>query len=210
MNIVPYNEMEQMAASIASSGLFGFKTKEQVLAIMSIAQSEGKHPAKAIQEYHVINGKPSLKADAMQARFMENGGKIEWHELTDAKVSATFTHPAGGSACITWTMADAHRAGITGNPTWKKYPRAMLRSRVVSEGVRTVCPGVIGGMYTPEETESFTQPMIEVVDPVKQLKLAIRDNPALDLTEHAETLAIIQEQEPETYEKIMEYVNARR
>jgi uncharacterized protein YbbK (DUF523 family) len=38
---------------------------------------------------------------------------------------------------------------------WKKYPRQMLRSRVVSEGVRTVCPGATSGMYVPEEVQDI-------------------------------------------------------
>jgi len=49
----------------------------------------------------------------------------------------------------------AKKAELLGNAMWRKYPRAMLRSRVASEGIRTVYPGVLCGMYTPEEVESF-------------------------------------------------------
>jgi hypothetical protein len=38
---------------------------------------------------------------------------------------------------------------------WKKYPRQMLRSRVVSEGVRTVYPNATSGLYVPEEVRDF-------------------------------------------------------
>jgi hypothetical protein len=37
-------------------------------------------------------------------------------------------------------MARAQKAQLGGKDMWKKYPRQMLRSRVVSEGVRTVYP----------------------------------------------------------------------
>jgi hypothetical protein len=40
---------------------------------------------------------------------------------------------------------------------WTKYPRQMLRSRVISEGVRTVFPGATSGLYVPEEVGSFTE-----------------------------------------------------
>ena len=38
---------------------------------------------------------------------------------------------------------------------WVKFPRQMLRSRVVSEGIRTVDPGAVCGAYTPEEVQDF-------------------------------------------------------
>ena len=34
---------------------------------------------------------------------------------------------------------------------WQQYPRAMLRARLLSEGIRTVFPEVVCGVYTPEE-----------------------------------------------------------
>jgi hypothetical protein len=36
---------------------------------------------------------------------------------------------------------------------WKKYPDAMLRSRVIAEGVRAVFPGCLSGFYTTEEVQ---------------------------------------------------------
>jgi hypothetical protein len=41
---------------------------------------------------------------------------------------------------------------------YKKYPRQMLRSRCVSEGVRTVYPAATSGMYVPEEVQDFDEP----------------------------------------------------
>jgi len=153
--LVPYTDMERMAASIAKSGLFGFKTAEQALAIMAVAQAEGLHPATAARDYHVINGRPALKADAMLARFQAAGGRIDYSVLTDEKVEATFSHPSGGSATIEWTLERAKRAELGGNQMWRKYPRQMLRARVISEGIRTVFPGATGGMYVPEEVADF-------------------------------------------------------
>ena len=49
----------------------------------------------------------------------------------------------------------AKNAGLSGKDTWKQYPRQMLRSRVISEGVRTMYPGVADGIYTPEEVQDF-------------------------------------------------------
>lgn len=151
-------EVEKMANSIAKSRLFGMKTIEEAVALMLIAQAEGRHPASAAVDYHIIQGRPALKADAMLARFISAGGKVEWHKYEPTIVEATFSHPQGGTIRFAWTIEDAKRIGLAGKDNWKNYPRAMLRARVISEGIRTVFPGVSVGMYTPEEVQDFDAP----------------------------------------------------
>lgn len=163
--LVPVSDIQKMAEAVAKSNLFGIKTPEQAMSLMLIAQAEGMHPAIAARDYHIIEGKPSLKADAMLARFQAAGGSVKWLTYTDTEVKATFTHPQGGSVEIAWTVDMGKRAGLVrtnrdGTPgMWMKYPRQMLRSRVISEGVRTVCPGVAAGLYTPEEIQDT--PIVE-------------------------------------------------
>lgn len=156
--LVPVDQIERMAVSVARSGLFGVKTPDQAMALMLIAQAEGLHPAIAARDYHVINGRPALRADAMLARFQSAGGKVEWGEYTDTRVVGKFSHPSGGSVEVAWTTKMAQDAGLTKNPTWRSYPRQMLRSRCISEGIRTVFPGVVVGTYTPEEVQDMEPP----------------------------------------------------
>lgn len=171
--LVPVDQIERMAVSVARSGLFGVKTPDQAMALMLIAQAEGLHPAIAARDYHVINNRPTLRADAMLARFQAAGGKVEWGEYTDTRVVGTFAHPQGGSVRIEWTTKMAQDAGLTRNPTWKSYPRQMLRARCISEGIRTIYPGVTVGTYTPEEaadmepvrTQPAPPPLVEEVPP---------------------------------------------
>ena len=111
--LVPMQDMQRMAESIAKSGLFGMKTPDQALALMVVAQSEGRHPGSIASEYHIIQGRPALKADAMLARFQQSGGSVKWGEYTDARVEATFTHPQGGSVTVDWDMARAPPAPPT-------------------------------------------------------------------------------------------------
>jgi|LakMenE18May11ns_1017448.scaffolds.fasta_scaffold9955855_6 hypothetical protein len=158
------DQIERMAVAFAKSGLFGIKTPEQGVALMLIAQAEGMHPAIAARDYHVIQGRPALKADAMLARFQAAGGKVVWNAYTDSAVSGTFSHPAGGSATVEWTIQQAKAAGLTSKDVWRQYPRAMLRARVISEGIRTVYPGVSVGVYTPEELQDMdSKPVIKEV-----------------------------------------------
>lgn len=154
-NLVPLSDIERMAASVAKSGLFGVKQPEQAMALMLIAQAEGLHPAIAARDYHIIQGRPALKADAMLARFQTAGGSVRWTSMTESRVAAEFSHPQGGKVEIEWTIDMAKRAGLTKNPTWSQYPRAMLRARCISEGIRTVFPGVVVGTYTPEEVQDM-------------------------------------------------------
>jgi hypothetical protein len=164
MQLIPIDQISLMAKAIAESKLFGIQTPAQALALGLLCQAEGRHPAEAARDYHIINGKPSLKSEAMLARFQQAGGKVEWHEYTHEAVSGTFTHPQGGSLKVSWTMQDATRAGLTGNPTWKKFPRQMLKARCISEAVRGIFPGVLSGLYAPEEVGEFT-PVQAVTEP---------------------------------------------
>ncbi len=154
--VVPFavSDMERMARAFAASKLFGVQNPDQALALCLVAQAEGRHPASAAQDYHIISGRPAKKADAMLRDFLAGGGKVEWHALNDTVADATFSHPAGGSARIDWTLERAKKAQLT-TAMWTKYPRQMLRSRVVSEGVRTVYPMATSGMYVPEEVQDF-------------------------------------------------------
>lgn len=152
-----FDEIVVMAKAVAESGLFGIERPSQALALMMIAQAEGRHPALVALEWHIIKGRPSLKADAMVARFQAAGGRIEYHEYSETRCEASFSHPQGGEIRLHWDLAMARNAGLTGD-NWRKYPRAMMRARVVSEGIRTVFPGVAVGIYTPEEVGDFDDP----------------------------------------------------
>ena len=154
-NIVPLADIQQMAEVAAKSRMFGFKNSEEAMAIMLLCQAENLHPAIAMRDFHIIQGRPALKADAMLARFQQAGGSVNWKDYTDEKVTGVFSHPSGGSLEVSWSLAQAKSIGIANKDNWKNYPRAMLRARCVSEGIRSVYPGCVVGVYTPEEIQDF-------------------------------------------------------
>ena len=154
-DVVPYDQIQRMARSLVKSRLFGLENEDQAMALMVIAQAEGKHPAIIARDFHIVQGRPAKKAEAMLRDFAAAGGRVEWHALTDALADATFSHPAGGTVRISWDMERAKKAGLAGRDMYAKYPRAMLRSRCVSEGVRTVAPFATSGVYTPEEVQDM-------------------------------------------------------
>jgi hypothetical protein len=155
-NIIPFQDVQSMAAAIAKSGLFGMKTPDQALALMLVAQAEGQHPATITQDYDIIQGRAARKTHSVLARFQQMSGTVEWHTLSDLMADATFSHKSGGSLRIQWTFEQAKKAGLTNKDNWRNYPRAMLRARCIAEGVRAVYPAALGGMLVSEEAQDLT------------------------------------------------------
>ena len=154
--LVPMDQLQQMAGAFAKSGMFGAKTPEQCMALLLLAHAEGIHPAIAMRDFDLIQGRPAKKAEAMHRSFLAAGGSVEWHALDDTQADATFSHPQGGTARIKWDMKRVEQAKIANEAMYKKYPRAMLRSRCISEGCRTVFPAATSGLYEPGEVAGFT------------------------------------------------------
>jgi hypothetical protein len=152
--LAPIAELERAADAMAKSGFFGIKTREEGVALMLLAQANNEHFTSAVRDYHIISGRPAMKADAMLARFQKAGGSVKWITLTDSKVEAKFSHPQGGEVTITWDDERVAQAELK-NPMHKKYPRQMKRARAISEGIRTVFPGAITGQYTVEEVQDM-------------------------------------------------------
>lgn len=159
------DELERMAVAVASSKLFGMKSKEEAFVLMLIAQAEGQHPATITQDYDIIQGKPARKTNSVLARYQASGGVVAWETLTDQEARAKFTHKSSGSVTINWTLEMARRAGLGEKDVWKKFPRAMLRSRVIAEGVRASFPAAIGGMLVVEEAQDI--PVLDITSDAK-------------------------------------------
>jgi hypothetical protein len=153
--VIPFSDMERMASALAKSGLFAIKTPDQAIALMLVAQSEGRHPASVAAEMDVIQGRPALKSQAALARFQSAGGKIQWVTRNDNECTIEGSHPSGGTLRVTWTMERAEAAGLTGKSTWRQYPTAMLSARAQAELVRALYPACLSGQYLVEEVSDF-------------------------------------------------------
>ena len=72
-----FDQVTEMAEAVYKSGLFACKSKEQALTLMLLCQAENLHPINAMRQFHIIQGRPAMRADAMLARFQKAGGKVE-------------------------------------------------------------------------------------------------------------------------------------
>lgn len=151
-----WNTMLQMADTLIQSGLApeAVRTPAAALVIMQKGRELGIPPLYALSSIAVIKGKPVAGAELLLAViYRDHGDDAVKIVQTDATICHLKYKRRAWTAYeeFSFTMADAKQAGITNNPTWTKYPQAMLRARCISAVARMAFPDSIGGMYTPEE-----------------------------------------------------------
>ena len=154
---------EQIRHAIASKLLpASIKTPQQAFVIVQKGREIGIPMMQALSEIHVISGKPTMSATLMLSQIYKNvpGAFIHFktlsNEVCEIECGRSSNHP---KTQIAFSIDDAKKAGLTRNPTWSKFPRAMLRSRAISEMARTVFPDAISGInYTPDELGGDVSP----------------------------------------------------
>ena len=169
-----WDVMQEMAKRVSASGLFKGMTEPAILTLMLLAESEGLHPMKALMRYHIVEGRPTMRADTIQAEFQQAGGKLRWIKSTADECTAEFSHPTYGKHPFTihLTLQEFIDSGVAlywdknqkqqMQPGWRRFPAAMLRARALTAGIRAVLPGVIMGIYSPEELDdSYVPPQPE-------------------------------------------------
>jgi hypothetical protein len=145
------------------------RTPEAAAIIILKGRELGLSFMTAMAHIHVIKGKPSMSAELMQAMARKNvpGLKIVIIESSSEKAIVKFLRPETGSEwfTLTFSMDDARKAELLSNPSWKKYPRAMLWSRAIAAGLRTICPEALMGIsYTPEELGAHVNEQGDVIE----------------------------------------------
>lgn len=109
---------------------------------------------QAFSQINIIKGKPTISAELMLALIFKKFPEAPIHvtEYSNTKCTIEASRPGSDKKTIfTFTIDDAKQAGL-GGVAWQKYPRAMLRSRCISEMARTMFPDcLMGCSYTPEE-----------------------------------------------------------
>ena len=103
----------------------------------------------------IVSGKVSLGADATAGACLRHRDICLYFSLvesTDA-LARYETRRAGAPApvVLTYTIAQAKTAGLTGSSTWQKHPPAMLRARCAAALARAVYPDLVAGCYDPDE-----------------------------------------------------------
>lgn len=156
----PLDQQINYAKAMAVSNLLPVAYQhhpENVLVALAQGQALGIAPIQAMNQINVIKGKPALSADLIAALVRRAGHKLRV-EGDDTYAQATIIRaddPDYTPKPIRWDMERAKRAGLLGNPSWQKYPAAMLRARAISEAARAWANDALYGfIYTPEELDN--------------------------------------------------------
>ena len=176
----PMAAMEQMGLVLYRSGMFGCGNADQGKLLALACMCERRNPVEMSRTYHIIEGRLSMRADAMQAAFLSAGGRVQWVETTAEICRAKFTHPefAPDGVEVAVTMKELNDGGVTQGKdgvksVYRKFPRQMLRARVISEAIRMIMPQIVAGVYTPEEVGD-----VHVIDSAPLMPmLSIADTP---------------------------------
>lgn len=147
-------DLQRLGQLLSASGYFRDARDMAQAAVKIQAGAElGIPPVAAMSSIYIVEGKPTLSAVLMGA-LVKRSGRYNYRisEHTNDRCSILFMEGKEQIGVSTFTLADAEAAGVTRNPTWKKYARNMLFARAMSNGCRWYCPDVFGGpIYTPEE-----------------------------------------------------------
>ena len=159
---IDIDEIKRVAMMMVCSDFFQVgKDQTQAIAQIGVKILAGREMGygafASVQGIHVIQGKPTVSANLMAAAVKAHPRyNYKVVEMTDDKVSIQFYEDGQPSGVSEFTKADATLAGLTGKDIWKKFPRNMLFSRALSNGVRWFTPDVFNGstMYTPDEIDA--------------------------------------------------------
>lgn len=131
------------------------KSPADVLAIVMAGAELGLAPMQSLRALVLIQGKPTLSADAMGALVKSRRDVCAYLVLkhSDGTRAAYETQRVGDPSptSMGFTIEEAKAAGLAGGDNWRKYPAAMLRARALSAICRAVYPDLLLGVYDPDE-----------------------------------------------------------
>ena len=136
---------------------------------------------------HIIQGKPTIGAGLMAAR-VKGFGKYDYKviEHNDKVCSIEYFQGKESIGVSTFTIEDARKAGTK---NLDKFPRNMLFSRAMSNGVKWFTPDIYEmPVYVPEEMATITEDVQAVEVSKKRVLNEEQFNAMLTKIQSGETL----------------------
>ena len=155
----------EVARMAAGSKIFkGIASPEAAFVVIATGRELGLTAMQSLRAIHMIEGKPSISADAAAAVVLKHPA-CEWFRMvsSDAK-QATYEAKRVGNPpqAMTFTIQDAATAGLTGKDNWKKFPAPMLRARCSLALARAVFPDALMGVSDPDELDRAAPVPVEM------------------------------------------------
>lgn len=159
--VVNDEQLYRRGETWAATGMVGVKNAAQGFLMELARQERNMGMLDFMGTYYVIDGKLSMRADAMAAEYRRRGGKYTIIERSNKLARARFSYDNNVDVEFSYSMDDAVKAGLTKNSrgetkdNWRNHPTNMLWARMISNAIRVLAPEVNAGVYTPEETQDF-------------------------------------------------------
>jgi len=124
---------------------------EAVLAALMSGAERGLGPMESLRSINIIEGTPSLSAQAMRGLVLAAGHDLDIIESTATR--CTMNGRRAGSdhtTTFTWTTDRARRARLINKDNWQRYPENMLLARATSELCNAIFADVVMGLAVTE------------------------------------------------------------
>lgn len=121
----------------------------------------GGDMGKVKTQSYALRGTPSLNADAMAGICRSSGlvrymRIVSWDEEHCAMEFTRKDEPTEVKHTFVFTIDMANKQGLTRNRNWQQMPLQMLRSRVLTMGLRATFPDAVAGIYAADEIADNT------------------------------------------------------
>lgn len=164
-------QMTEFAKVLIASKMLppAYNSPEKVVAAVVQGKELGMDAMTAINNLHVIQGKPTLSVHAIAALLKkagvmyeivkdyepvyeknDDGKEVLIDRITTIKFSQ-FKHDRWFENEISFTMKEAKKQDLTSKDNWKRMPNIMLRARALAIGARFSAPEALLGLYETSE-----------------------------------------------------------
>ena len=174
-------EMQKWASIIIDSGLLpsSITEPEQVITIVQHGKELGLSPHIALNNIHIIQGRPTLSHTMLGTLLKRKGVEWIWEEdfeaiknekgevekLSDGSLNKRTTIHLFWKSQVTdkvmetkfsVTWAQMVLSQFVTKDNWKRMPKEMMRARCLTYATRALFPEVLGGFYTDIEMADST------------------------------------------------------
>lgn len=162
------------------------KKPGEILMVLMKGRDMGLSPIESLEGLYLVNGRPTLSADARNRMIRKHGHRVEIVEWTSkvCRLRGIRKGETKGEE-VSYGIEEAALAGLTGKDNWKKHAKEMLFARCISLLQRVHFPDVLTSVvYDPDEAEQIPQEPSMTVEVVPEEMLS--EEQVKEITELAE------------------------
>ena len=151
-----------LAERLHKAGVFGQEvtSSDKAFVVLLKGHELGFTPMASAGSIAIIKGKVSLSADATIALCKRSPACLYLRLVESTEEVATYEtqrHGDPSPTALSYTIAQAKTAGLTGSQTWRAHAPAMLRARCGAAIARAVYPDLVAGIYDPDEVAEIVR-----------------------------------------------------